>query len=528
MPEQEWKSVKLTKVDSQVEDMIGAGMVTNTRFLREVRHIFEPMLVRSKYLSVIGLWCISFFEKHEEAPGSIIQDLYNDAVREGMNKDMAEAIGLFLSRLSEKAEHGEFDKPNVDHMLERAETYFQERSLEALAEGIRSRLTRRDVKEASSLVLQYHAPRRPASIGTNPFTDVDLIRSAFENSDDILFEMPGALGELVNENLIREGFVGIMGPEKRGKTFTLIELAMRANARRRRVAFFGLGDMSERQMALRFAIYISRRNNRAKYCRSLLVPCLDCAYNQDDSCGKKKRQCDRALRLPAGKRAVIPNDYTPCSECADSGVDFVPRIIYTERPAIEALTWAEAIELNRAWYELRSNRVEFKLACYPNSTQNIAGIDEQLRRWELEDGFVADVVFMDYADILAPEPGDERKENRHKQDGNWRAARALSQKWHNLVITATQTDADSYERGLLLPQNFSEDKRKFGHCTVMLGLNQLIPEKSAGIMRWNVVMGREIDFVPTETVTTLQSLAEGRPCLDSFWTERSAPEDNSE
>ena len=76
----------------------------------------------------------------------------------------------------------------------------------------------------------------------------------------------------------------------------------------------------------------------------------------------------------------------------------------------------------------------------------------------------------------------------------WKALRRLSQEKHCLVMAPTQADAASYDAYTLTAKNFSEDKRKLGHVTGMLGLNQIEEEKVAGIMRLNWIVLREAPF----------------------------------
>ena len=137
--------------------------------------------------------------------------------------------------------------------------------------------------------------------------------------------------------------------------------------------------------------------------------------------------------------------------------------------------------------------------------------------WERQDGFVPDVIVIDYADLLAPDGGGVQ-EFRHKQDQVWKSLRALSQERHVLTVTATQADADSYKKDSLSLSNFSEDKRKLAHVTAQYGLNQdpQGKEKRLGILRVNEIVVREGEFSPDNEVTVLQDLAAGRAYLESF------------
>jgi hypothetical protein len=131
-------------------------------------------------------------------------------------------------------------------------------------------------------------------------------------------------------------------------------------------------------------------------------------------------------------------------------------------------------------------------------------------------GWAVDVVLVDYADLLAVE---RNMEERAKQNHIWKGLRAIAQEFNCLVVSPTQTNADSYTKNLITLKNFSEDKRKFSHVTAMYGMNQDVEgrEKEIGILRLNKIMMREADFKVTDQVTILQHLPTGQPILTSYY-----------
>ncbi len=96
----------------------------------------------------------------------------------------------------------------------------------------------------------------------------------------------------------------------------------------------------------------------------------------------------------------------------------------------------------KAFFERYKRR--FKLITYPAGTLTVTEIRQVLDIWERQDGFVPDVIIIDYADLMS---SDDAKvsEFRHRQDYIWKSLRGLSQERHVLVVTATQADSESYE-----------------------------------------------------------------------------------
>lgn len=505
------------KVETHQEDMMLAGMIMSEMFLRQISLMYRPELIRSKYVRIVADWCVVYFSKYETNPGMDIEHYYQAAQRESMDDADAEAIRLFLESLNGRVEKGAYENFNVEYALDEVVTYFKKRSLEILKEDLDYCLENENLTEAENKIGSYGVVSRIKGTSANPLVDENVLRKAFESKEP-LYTFPGAYGELVNEYLIREGFIGIMGPEKGTKSWHLIDHAMAAMANRLNVAFITGGDMNISELSLRMAIYNSGRSNKAKYCGSMQMPCLDCVKNQNGTCRLTKRKGKVSLLDKNGdKKEPVPQDYVPCDVCADNP-GFMGSVWYTTTPAVEPLTWPEAKQMNEWFWKVRMKKRLLKMEFYPSETVNVAEIDGLLTNWSYMENWVPDVVIIDYADILKREPGLSGVSERDAQNHRWMALRRLSQEWHCLVITATQTDAASYENGLLLRRNFSEDKRKYGHSTVTIGLNQTPQEKEKKLNRKNVIMAREGDYNPYKTVTCLECIQKGRVILDSFWT----------
>jgi len=512
------KRIKRTKVDNRLERQIATGMVVSTDFLRSVSAIYEPGLIEIPFVRTIADWCLKHHETYKVAPGPHIRDLFDHESRKPeMDSDEAELIGDFLEEISN--EHERADKFNVEYILDQTVQRFKKQKLTILADEIRGAASSGELADAEAFLAGYKQVSRYETSGVNPFTNQDVIRHAFESENQPLFSLPGALGRALGP-VCREDFIGIMGPEKRGKTWWLMFYGIMAAKARCNVAFFQVGDMSEAQFTRRGHVYLAQRSFKEKYCGPILVPILDCYHNQWDSCEDENRACDFGIIEDEKKGTLAKfedaeqDGYKPCTYCVKRyPLRFRGAHWYTKREAVEPLTWREAIR-NGKQFEKRIKGRNFKLSTHSNTSINIKGIRAILSGWEYFEGFVPDVVIIDYADILAPE--DTRKEHRHQQNDSWKAMRALSQDLKCAVITATQADADSYDKKSLKLTNFSEDKRKYAHVTAFHGLNQTPEEKRRGVMRYSQMLAREDDFDILRQVKVLQCLQIGRPYLESY------------
>ena len=144
------------------------------------------------------------------------------------------------------------------------------------------------------------------------------------------------------------------------------------------------------------------------------------------------------------------------------------------------------------------------------------GIKSILLNWARL-GWVPSVICIDYADILAPTFGGAGVDSRHQVNATWQALRGISQEFHACVVTATQTNAASYDKELITRSNFSEDKRKNAHVTAMLAINQdMKTEKPNGIQRINIVQLREDYFSSEEQLLVAGNFALANPMMKAI------------
>jgi len=506
------------QIDEFIERKICIGLIVSTDYIRELSGHWRPDLLESSFARVLSSWCFDYFNQYGKAPKRDIEGIYTTKLKTGLSKDIAEAIDLLLRSLSSEYERGQF---NLQYLLDQTKAYLRQRNLLRHAEEIQQAIEEGNITEAENLALGYSSAITQDSQSIDPFSqDVrSQVKAAFQERGEPLIRFSKALGDMMNRELVRGAFVAFMGAEKRGKSFLLIDLALRAVRSGSNVVFFQAGDMTEAQQLRRISIYLARRSDEARYCKGMWVPVVDCLLHQTDECDMECRE-ETIDRIFKPKEEITYDnltqavthfkEYKPCRNC--------DRLVGTPwfewQPETKPLTWQQAYRMLRLFGERFGNR--FRLSTYPNEMLTIAEIKSLLSAWERRDGFVPDVIIIDYADILAPDPDFSRADFRQQQGKIWQRLRSLSEEKHCLVITATQIKAAGYKKELLSMSDFSEDKRKFAHVTAMYGLNQTPEEKRIGIVRINELVVREADFDSLRPVTVLQRLQIGRPVLGSY------------
>jgi len=520
-----------------IERKIVIGLITSTEYLKRIRPLWDTLLLESSTAKMLANWAIAHYDKYKKAANKEMELIFFQKVREGLDKEIAEEIEEdILPDLSEEYSTEDFD---LEYLIAESLTYLKSRQLlrlgeqlEALIDNGKGSLEER-IKQAELLTSSYKPinTRVDNSIDLSKESSLDRIRKAFEEASECIIRWPKQLGTFWNAQFVAGGFISLLAPEKRGKTFWLLEIAMRACRQNKKVAFFQAGDMNEAEQLKRIGIYLTKKSTLEKYCKEHYEPVRDCIRNQMDKCEKKERECDYGIfsemeesdirllpmqeLIEAAKEVV---EYYPCHNCKDYN-DLklgVPWVSYV--PAVDPIESEDVVKAAQKFFI--KNKRRFKIDTYPNGTLSVDQIISVLNMWEDEDGFIAEVIIIDYADILVPSTSTEF---RHQQNQIWKDLRRLSQTKRGnilpLVIAPTQADAASYKAYSLRLDNFSEDKRKFGHVTAMYGLNQdpLGREKAIGITRINEVIIREGEFSMNNEVVVLQNLKQGRPYKQAFF-----------
>lgn len=504
--------------DIYIERKICIGFITSTDYLQQIRDLWDPRWMESDTARLLTSWCVEYFDKYNKAPGRDIEGVYTEKLREGLPSDNGEWIEEILNSLSEEYRQTGTDPYQVDL----AKKYFQERHLKLLVEDAGYELEKGNAPLAEEMLSGF-TPLVQDDISTiNPFSPAvrSRIEKAFAEREKPLIRFPKALGQFWNAELIRGGFVAIMGAEKRGKTFMLIDIALRGVRSGNKVAFFQAGDMTELQQLRRFGIYLAGRSDQERYCGPLWVPTADCLHHQLNECDREQREddCGRIFDKPEdityeGILSAVGQypDHKPCYNCRwMKGSPW-----FEQRPAHQPLVWNDAYRHLRQFG--KKYNAAFRMSTHANETLSVSGIKSYLSTWEKREGFIPDIVIIDYADILAADADISRLDFRHQQNRTWQRLRKLSEEHNCLVVTVTQIKATGYKKPLLTLDDFSEDKRKYAHVTAMYGLNQTPEEKRIGLMRINELVVREADFDSMRPVTILQRLQMGRPVLGSYW-----------
>lgn len=483
--------MKVEEYDSSRERKILTAMIVNTTVLGRISSKWQPNLFQSKWSNVIGGWCVNYFKRYQKAPLKSIEGLYRDWADKTRDESTKEYVEAYLTSLSGEYKQLNQDM-NVDHVIDTAGEHFAFVKASRLSDSIRGALDSGDLPKAESLITEHSRVELGVGAGVDTFTDEQAVRSTYaEEHYQPLMRYRGALGRFFSDSLERNGFLSFCAAQKIGKSYWLLDVAMRGVEARKRVAYFQVGDLADNQFKNRFYIRVSQRPFRSN--------------------GPNGRwPCE--IKWPL----KIDKPVTPTTSDGGEAKIVIPEVTWETKRFNEPLTgeiaWRSCQEFMRN--TVKSKNSYIRHAWYSGATISVLGIKSVLESWE-QNGWTADIVIIDYADLLAPV--DPRQETRDSVNTTWRSLRELSLSRHCLVVTATQTNAAGFKKRWLDRTNFSEDNRKLSHVTGMIGINSTGREKERGVCRLNWIARREGDFSSYTGPSVAGCLALANPAVVSVW-----------
>lgn len=457
-----------TKLGSS-ERTVLIGMIMDFTVLSKIApHWTREGLFSNDNANIIASWCISFYKKRNNAPRSNIQTAFNRWVEKG-NADKArkESVEHLLQTLSDQFVV-DYDK-DPEAVLEIAKDYFNEIRIDKAKEEADLLKKRGEIDKAVQILQAVRPIDFDQVAFLDPWNQPEKWHPVEIDQNRLMIAYKGALAEFFRGCLKKGEFYSFMAPDKTGKTTCLHDFTYRSIRKGNCTLYVDTGDGNE-------ATFMRRLN-----CRASQQPWI-----------KMK------IKKP-------------------TGWDKEGNLQYEEQE-LEALNPAAA---HRKF--LRECKVSggLRFLSYPNSSITVQELDGILEEWAKE-GWVCDVMVIDYADILAPPAGI--KDPLEQIDENWKQMSRLCQKRDLLLMTATQSSAMAYrlqaatdKKSVLGPQHFSGRKTKLAHVNGMIGINVTQDERQQQSSRWNWVRRRTADHSRPLIVHLAGCYDLENPCVVSRW-----------
>lgn len=493
------------KTDKEKEKRILINLITNTEYCRSILPLLSNDLLQIAYAKKIIRWIKKYWEEFNEAPKLHIQDIFN-LEKEKLKEEESELISDFLFNLSR--EYDETEEKNTEYLIKSSLPYIKSRSYIQLGENLKSAASLNNIKECEDFLISFKKIEVATSGTVNPH-DPNYVKKAMEaKQSDILFNMPGKLGEIIT--IERGRLIAFLGAAKIGKTHWLHEIGVQGLLNGYKV-FEVNCEMSNEKMALR---HYKRIGVLGKEPKTYLFSVADCLFNQQNTCNKPERINHIPLLNDNGERPEWEEsnkDYKPCVVCRNKNSDFQLESWYEE-------VYREGLEENiivktTKSFDLMYGSNNYRLKCYPKFTADCNDIIRDLEILELTENFRPDILIVDYADILRPTYA--YKDTRHSIDEIWKMLGKIASERNIAVITASQLNRSGMQKKSAKTTDIAEDIRKVANVDSMIIINQTPLEKKRGIQRLSVGVLRDEEFHVDKEVTVFQNFNVGQPLLDS-------------
>lgn len=246
------------------------------------------------------------------------------------------------------------------------------------------------------------------------------------------------------------------------------------------------------------------------------VPVFDCVSNQVGTCVKKERRNFITLYDGEGELPEFSTEmeYRACTVCKDikGNKDYKLSTWFESmvKPEFNASNVSKKLRAIKKFYG-----DNLRIKCYPRFTASVSDIKRDLDILEQAEGFIPDVIVVDYADILKPEGRTTSGEPRHGIDEIWKTLASMAAERRSLLFTASQGNRGSIYKENIDQADLAEWIGKLGHVDLFASVNQSVIEKKRGIVRIGMLAHRHANFSEKDHVMLLQHFALGQTHLDS-------------
>ena len=455
----------IERINNEIETRILAKLIVDTDFLTECSSFGKPTLFTTKEHRTIAGWVWDFYTEHGTAPSSAINELYLSRAR-GLQPTDAELLYTALHHLGRVAD----TVSNTPLLKQEALKFFKTRCLNILADDIKTSIAMGDNSKAERLIADYVSPASVKSdrIRFGSSDARNRVRKAFTQDDEVLFSFGRTDdddAEKVLGKVIREDFVAFGAPAKRGKSWFLLDSVIRALSAGLRVYYVSL-EMTESQVLRRLWQRLTGTGRKSEE--------IDMPYFVDD---------------PKGETATIIDTRKFQVREPDMNDDVMQRV--------------QDI-VSKYWH------ADLEIGLYPTRSMTINRLKDDLRNMEVYEGFVPDVIVIDYADIMLLERGTDE---RDKLNNTWAALRGMAQDRKCAIITASQTGKQTFTLKDAKAEDVSNDVRKTAHVTKLITINQKEDEHDNGIYRLTCSLSRD-ERTTSAQLYCVGSLAIGNPMMD--------------
>lgn len=420
------------KIRQEEEEDIVYGLISSNKFCASVADKIEPEMIVNDYFREIAKWAKFYWKKRQVPIRYSLSKVMRRKCAELEDDVLAENIERAVRRLDRMydEEQGRNEKHfNVDYAIECAIKYLAKRKRTLFLNNLQECAEMEDFDEFDKLVNNFVPVRSDQDNGEDIFgTENDIVD--YENEDDVLVHLPGAAGDVIGD-VYRGDLVYFLGSVKSGKSHMLYHVGNQCARAGLKVLHLDL-EQGMKQVRIKYrATTMGLLGNKEE--KEITMP----VFVEDENGN---------VSIEEKTKTVLPYSRERVQRCAEK---------------FKRICKGGGIRvLNR-----------------PSGSYTVDEFDNDIKRLKIEEGYVPDVIIVDYADIMA----SRNRDYRQGINDIWVKLRGLAQEHNVAVFTASQTNREGYKEGAKVG-NVAEDFRKNAHCTCVVSINFYGNERDSGII----------------------------------------------
>jgi hypothetical protein len=423
--------------------------------------VVSPQLFEGEYRTIAER-CLDYWQRYDEAPKDHMVDLVDDILSDKQNRK-AKTYRRILQSMVDLA-----DGINVKYVMDKLHVFARmQRFKDAILKSAEQLHSEQEIAVAevekiwSDLLRERIDTAEPAT----KLTDYKKLLHYLETQygEFVLGIKPFDKVEVVPA---RGTIILFLAAAKRGKSWFLVNVSVKNLLMRHKVVYFTL-EMGEESVLLRH---------------------YQCIF--------KTTKSDREVT----KRTIVRDD-----EGRLAGLD-------EESETLDfTLTGAGAeTNLQRHLRVLGPRGENLRIKRFPNRSASVTDLEAYLDMLEITEGFIPDLIVLDYAGILKADP----KNPRIAMGRNMEEFRALCIKRNAAGVTAGQLSKEGANAMMAGSTNVAEDWSMIGTADITLVFSSTDAEKALGLGRARVTNAREAE--DNFGVLVTQNYQMGQFCMDAI------------
>lgn len=412
-----------------------ASLIMSDKCCQILLEHVKPTYFDCDYSRVIVSWINDYYKKFKVSPKKDITSVYKMRCDEIADEALKDLVYNYLKNIAES----DININNEDYLVDKGKDFVDYKALQEYTENLQACLATRDMNKARK-VQQKFKKIVTAEVNEISLLSVDFaerIRLALNASKEVLFTLPENMNKVFG-NIHREDFIAVLAPPKRGKSFMLQYIGIQALLQRLNVVYVSM-EMSADEVV------------------------------------------QRMWKTLFGAKSGLVSEgiYEGCRfvECPDEKGKYHSELIDVNVKSVNAKDVKSGQKELKAMTQYSSN---LRIISYPRFNASVETICNRVEELAKE-GFVADVVIIDYADITTPIGGGS--ELRNQLDEIWKYLGGFAMKFHCAMITASQTNRSGLSANVVDGETIGENFKKLAHITSMVSLEQTPKMRKEHIMR---------------------------------------------